>query len=125
MVQSKFFPKSRLKFRWRVKHAVNPAVPFLPPWQGKGRHVVKKFFIGAVLCLMAAPQVAAGQQDVRPVQRVAVSALAASGHPVRAVLRYDLSTAGACRSWSDQPAELCLLLALHVIHMSEHPPKVL
>jgi len=88
--------------------------------------MVKKFFLGAIFCLMATSQVAAGQSDGRPAQRTAISGLAASGgHPVRAVLRYDLSTAGACRTWSDQPAELCVLLALHVIHMSEHPPKVL
>jgi hypothetical protein len=88
--------------------------------------MVKKIFIGLALCLMATPQVASGQQPSRPAERSAASAIAVSGvHPVRAVLRYDLSTAGACRSWSDQPAELCLLLALHVIHMSEHPPKVL
>jgi hypothetical protein len=108
-----------------MKRAINSEVTALPPWQGKGCHTMKKFFLGAIFCLMAVSQAAASQPDGRPAQRTAISALSSSGHPVRAVLRYDLSTAGACRTWSDQPAELCVLLALHVIHMSEHPPKVL
>lgn len=59
--------------------------------------------------------------------RAAIPAIATPGsvHSVHAVLRYDLSTAGACRAWSDQPPELCILFALHVIDLSEHPPKAL
>ena len=59
--------------------------------------------------------------------RGAFPAIATPGsvRPVHAVLRYDLSTAGACRAWSDQPPELCILFALHVIDLSEHPPKAL
>lgn len=88
--------------------------------------MVRKFFLGLTLCLMATPQIASGQQSARPVERAAASVIAASAvHSVHAVLRYDLSTAGACRSWTDRSAELCVLLALHVIHMSEHPPKTL
>jgi hypothetical protein len=88
--------------------------------------MVRKFSLGLALCLMATPQIASSQQPARQAERTVASATAASGaHSGHAVLRYDLSTAGACRSWTDQPPELCVLLALHVIHMSEHPPKVL
>ena len=75
---------------------------------------------------VAADQASEGQSFMGQAERPTSSVIAASGvHPVRAVLRYDLSTAGDCRVWSDQSPELCVLLALHVIHMSEHPPKVL
>jgi hypothetical protein len=88
--------------------------------------MVRKFSLGLALCLMAMPQIASGQQPMRQGEPRVASAVSAPGvHSVHAVLRYDLSTAGACRSWTDQPPELCVLLALNVIHMSEHPPKVL
>ncbi|HEX4157287.1 MAG TPA: hypothetical protein VHY79_02335 [Rhizomicrobium sp.] len=87
---------------------------------------------GLALALMlvspvAADQTAAGGSFTGREAQAAVPAIAVPGnvHSVRAVLRYDLSTAGACRIWSDQPPELCVLLALNVIHMSEHPPKKL
>lgn len=74
---------------------------------------------------VAADQAPAGQTlTAREVRAAVPATVPGSFHPIRA-LRYDLSTAGACRAWSDQPAELCVLFALHVIHMSEHPPKVL
>jgi hypothetical protein len=87
--------------------------------------VISSLALALILVSPVAADQATGGQSVT-VQGERASALAASSvHPVRAVLRYDLSTAGACRAWSDQPAELCVLFALHVIHMSEHPPKVL
>jgi hypothetical protein len=87
---------------------------------------------GLVLALMlispvAADQTPTGQSFADKEVRAADPAIAAPGgvHPVHAVLRYDLSTAGACRIWSEQPPELCVLLTLNVIHMSEHPPRKL
>jgi hypothetical protein len=87
---------------------------------------------GLALALLLASPVAAdqaptGQSLADPEVQAAEPAIAVPGsvHPVHAVLRYDLSTAGACRMWSDQPPELCVLLTLNVIHMSEHPPKKL
>jgi hypothetical protein len=76
---------------------------------------------------VAAEQTPAAQSLGGREARAAEPAIAVPGsvHPVRAVLRYDLSSAGACRIWSDQSPELCVLLALNVIHMSEHPPKKL
>ena len=41
--------------------------------------------------------------------------------PLHAVLRYDASATEACRSLSDTSSEACLLLALHVIRLSEKP----
>ncbi|HTT81951.1 MAG TPA: hypothetical protein VMF67_00570 [Rhizomicrobium sp.] len=75
---------------------------------------------------VAAGQLATGRSFGGPEARAAVPAIAATGtRPIHAVLRYDLSTAGSCRAFSDQPVELCVLLALHVIHMSEKPQKAL
>jgi hypothetical protein len=86
----------------------------------------KRFLFGMAFCLMMSAQVANGEPNVRPVERVAVpSAVMVGAHPVHAVLRYDLSSAGGCRTFSDKPPELCLLLALHVIHMSEKLQKAL
>jgi hypothetical protein len=75
---------------------------------------------------VAADQASGGQSFAGHEAKVAVPAIAAGAvHSGHAVLRYDLSTAGACRAFADQPVELCVLLALHVIDMSEHPPKQL
>lgn len=41
--------------------------------------------------------------------------------PSHAVLRYDASAYANCRSFSDASSEICLLLALHVIRMSQRP----
>ena len=93
---------------------------------------MKTVIFSSALALMLASPVAAdqppaGQSSAGREAQVAVSTVAtsATAHPARAVLRYDLSTAGACRVWSEQPPELCVLFALHVIQLSEHPPKVL
>ncbi|HEY3636575.1 MAG TPA: hypothetical protein VGK90_00390 [Rhizomicrobium sp.] len=85
----------------------------------------KRFIFGVMFSLAVMSQVANGEPS-QPIERVAFPATAVSmAHPVRAVLRYDLSSAGSCRAFSNQPVELCLLLALHVIHMSEKQPKSL
>lgn len=83
--------------------------------------------LGVALAFALTFQAAAGQSVPARETRTQVAAMAAPdvAHPVHAVLRYDLSTAGACRTWTDQPPELCVLFALHVIQMSEHPPKTL
>jgi hypothetical protein len=72
-----------------------------------------------------ADQPSAGQLVPAHETRVPVASASAIARPVHAVLRYDLSSAGACRTFSEQPPELCVLFALHVIQMSEHPPKTL
>lgn len=56
----------------------------------------------------------------RPVA-VAAAPTAPAVRKLHAVLRYDATTAAACRTLSDAPSELCLLLALHIIQMSEKP----
>jgi hypothetical protein len=76
---------------------------------------------------VAADQAPTAQSFMGNGARTSVPAIATPGgiHPAHAVLRYDLSTAGSCRAWSDRPPELCVLFALHLIHLSEHPPKTL
>jgi hypothetical protein len=89
---------------------------------------MKTTILSLALALLVVSPVAADQApggQVSTGQGERASAIVAPGvHHVR-TLRYALHTTGPPRSWSDQPAELCVLLALHVIHMSEHPPKVL
>jgi hypothetical protein len=84
--------------------------------------MTKPFLLGLVLSLAMTAQAAARQSPVGQTASAAVAvANATVAHPVHAVLRYDLSTTAACRSLSDHSAELCLLLALHVIRLSEKP----
>jgi hypothetical protein len=86
----------------------------------------KRFLFGMAFCLAIHAQIANGEPNARPVERVAIpSAVIAGAHPAHAVLRYDLSSAGGCSTFSDKPPELCLLFALHVIRMSEKPQKTL
>jgi hypothetical protein len=92
---------------------------------------MKRAISGFALALMlvspgAADQISGGQSFAGQEQRTeAPAGVAMRAHAVHAVLRYDLSTAGACRAFSDQSPELCLLLALHVIRMSERKQQAL
>ena len=72
--------------------------------------------MGALMATSAGGAAKADPPRVQPVL------LAQPARPVHAVLRYDSSAASACRSFSDTSAEICLLLALHVIRMSEQKP---
>lgn len=51
-----------------------------------------------------------------------IVATAAPARPTHAVLRYNSTMAASCRSFSDASSEVCLLLALHVIRLSESAP---
>jgi len=86
--------------------------------------MTKIFMLVVAAGLLRAPGApAASPIPVNPGNvRLAVAA-GATIHPprARAALRYDASTTEACRSFSDTSAEVCLLLALHVIRMSEKP----
>lgn len=73
----------------------------------------KSLSLGMAFAALTATVCGAG---TLPVQRVAISQ-----RPVHAVLRYDSSTAASCKSFSDTSSEICLLLALHVIRMSQKP----
>ena len=42
-----------------------------------------------------------------------------AAHPVSAVLRYGPGTLSACRNLSDNSSAICLLLALHVMQLSQ------
>ena len=53
---------------------------------------------------------------------MALATTAPPARPIHAVLRYNATTAAACRSFSDASSEVCLLLALHVIRLSESAP---
>jgi hypothetical protein len=84
--------------------------------------MAKIFLLGLVFCLAMIAQAAAAQAVPSSTVRVAIPAPAAAAtHPVRAVLRYDLSTAATCNNLPSERAELCVLLALHVIHLSQTP----
>jgi hypothetical protein len=84
--------------------------------------MVKNLILSLTLGSLMMTGATAGPQaaDSREAARVPTVA-AARAHPVRAVLRYDASTTSACRSFSDTSSEMCLLLALHVIGMSQKP----
>lgn len=84
--------------------------------------MAKILLLGLVFCLAMIAQAAAAQPSPRAAERVAIPAsTAAATRPVRALLRYDLSTAATCNSLPNERAELCVLLALHVIHLSQTP----
>jgi hypothetical protein len=103
-----------------VKETVHPAVAALGSIQVWGDAMAKISLLGLVFCLVMIAQAAAGQPS--RTERLATPASAATAtHPVRAVLRYDLSTAATCNSFPSERAELCVLLALHVIHLSQTP----
>ncbi|HEY6578356.1 MAG TPA: hypothetical protein VIY09_03465 [Rhizomicrobium sp.] len=65
----------------------------------------------------AAPPVVSAAAPVH----AAIAAPGLNPRPLHAVLRYDASAADSCRSLSDASSEFCLLLALHVIRLSEKP----
>lgn len=92
-----------------------------------GDAMAKNFLVGLVFSLAMSASAAAGQPAPQQAERTAMPASAAVvSHPVHAVLRYDLSTAATCSKFPNERAELCVLLALHVIRMSETPlPKAL
>lgn len=82
--------------------------------------MLKTISLGIALsALMATGAGGAAKADAPHAQTVL---LAQAPRPVHAVLRYDSSAAAACRSFSDTSSEICLLLALHVIRMSEQKP---
>ncbi|MGH6878350.1 MAG: hypothetical protein ACREHV_13395 [Rhizomicrobium sp.] len=56
-----------------------------------------------------------------PVRTAVAAAASLNPHPMHAMLRYDASTAASCRSLTDASSEVCLLLALRVIRLSEKP----
>ncbi|MGH6888944.1 MAG: hypothetical protein ACREHF_07080 [Rhizomicrobium sp.] len=69
------------------------------------------------------PANAAASRAVQPAGRPVpvVAAVAPAVRPLHAVLRYDATTAATCRNFSEASSEFCLLLALHIIQMSEKP----
>lgn len=79
--------------------------------------MLKSLIPGLALAVLVTTSSAAGT-DAPRAQRISVAAFQ---RPVHAVLRYDSSSAAACRSFSDTSSEMCLLLALHVIRMSQKP----
>jgi len=85
--------------------------------------MVKRVLLGLLVSIWAGHAAAASAAGDAPVPpRTAPVAMAgATPRPLHAVLRYDASTAQACRSLSDASSEACLLLALHVIRLSEKP----
>jgi hypothetical protein len=82
---------------------------------------------GVILSLLvsaSASQAAAAPAIVAapvPSRGAPVTMVRATPRPLHAVLRYDASTTEACRSLSDASSEACLLLALHIIRLSEKP----
>jgi hypothetical protein len=44
-----------------------------------------------------------------------------TARPFRAILRYGPGTTSICRSLSDNSSAICLLLALHVMQLSQKP----
>jgi hypothetical protein len=86
-----------------------------------GQAMLKILISGLVLSAVAASGASAATGRPMPAA-VSTSAIPpALAHPVHAVLRYDTATTATCRSFSDDTSELCLLLALHVIRLSEKP----
>ncbi|HEY3779385.1 MAG TPA: hypothetical protein VGL35_15135 [Rhizomicrobium sp.] len=81
------------------------------------------FAVGAALSFLVATDMASAETAGKPPQPAPsvanVAPAAQAVRPVHAVLRYDATTAAACRSFSDASSEVCLLLALHVIRLSE------
>jgi len=76
--------------------------------------------VGLSACMiMGATAAPASRSD--PAAHASAAPRAAIARPWRAVLRYDAATTSACRSFSDQSSEICLLLALHVIDMAGKP----
>ena len=82
--------------------------------------MVKKILPGLALsALLTAGAVAAPNTEATHVR---ATAGALNPRTIHAGLRYDASTAAGCRSLSDASTEVCLLLALHVIRMSQRTP---
>jgi hypothetical protein len=73
--------------------------------------------IGSLVTTDAAAQPHAARAGEVRVPAVAV----APARPVHAALRYNATMTSACRSFSDTSSEVCLLLALHVIRLSQNP----
>jgi hypothetical protein len=95
--------------------------------RNQGLVMTRIFGVAVALVLFGVMGTAPAQADagrsLPPAGRavaVAAPATPAIRH-LHAVLRYDMATASACRKFSDTSSELCLLLALHVIRMSEKP----
>ena len=84
---------------------------------------MKKIFLGLLVSAWAGQAAAASVGAEAPASTHSAPVIMAgtTPRPLHAALRYDASTAQACRSLSDASSEACLLLALHVIRLSEKP----
>jgi hypothetical protein len=77
--------------------------------------------LGLLTAAAAAPALAGSPPQKQAVSASTVVSVAPAARPIHAVLRYDATTAAACRGFSDDSSEVCLLLALHIIRLSEKP----
>jgi hypothetical protein len=89
----------------------------------RGDAMMKKVILGFLASAWASQAAAAPAVVEAPAPSHSVSATMAgvAAHKLHAVLRFDASTAQACRNLSDASSEACLLLALHVVRLSEKP----
>ncbi|HEX4078724.1 MAG TPA: hypothetical protein VHX61_07610 [Rhizomicrobium sp.] len=87
--------------------------------------MLKRVILGLLVSVWASQAAAAAAAAVVEApahsRGAPVAMVAARPRPLHAVLRYDASTTEACRNLSEASSEACLLLALHVIRLSEKP----
>ena len=78
----------------------------------------------AVSLTLTATAAASAPMEPKPLQGAAMGDVmpqrgAQAARPFSAVLRYGSGTTATCQSFSDNSSALCLLLALHVIELSQ------
>jgi len=69
----------------------------------------------------SAPAARPTATQIAPVDDVWTGKDAQTARPFSAILRYGPGTTSICRSLSDNSSAICLLLALHVIQLSQKP----